>query len=190
MRKIGTYGALLTLLFCGHAAAQGPAGLVAYFKSGNEVFLLLAEHADSQRGWAGFGGGALEGESLAQTAARKAEEESRGYFKQANLLPTLKKQTPVIDGDFAAYFVEVYFAPAPRFMHLPVPPDNDAYHERGAFAWIPYKAVEAYLKADIDRSKKYPIDPSYLPVGSQTQWFWPIWLSNMRQAVLDGAVPW
>ena len=34
------------------------AGMVLYFQSEGEVYLLLAEHAESKRGWAGFGGGA------------------------------------------------------------------------------------------------------------------------------------
>ena len=62
-----------------HARAEQPAGTVLYFKSGKEVYLLLAEHANSSRGWAGFGGGDQEGENYAQTAARKTHEESPGY---------------------------------------------------------------------------------------------------------------
>ena len=55
---------------------------------------------------------------------------------------------------------------------------------------IPYSAVEGYLQEDIDRKKKYTIDPAYLPAGSQTQWFWPLWLGNMRKAMVTQALPW
>ena len=73
MKKLISCGAMLIML-CGTVAAEPPAGMVVYFQSGGEVYLLLAEHAGSQRGWAGFGGGAREGETVAETAAHKAEE--------------------------------------------------------------------------------------------------------------------
>lgn len=181
---------LLMVLLCGTAAAEAPAGMVLYFESGGEVFLLLAEHAGTSRGWAGFGGGPRDGESVAETAAHKAEEESRGYFKSADLLKIIKDQAPVMDGDFTSYFARVDFVPAPSVMHHPVPEENDAYLERGTFAWIPYSAVAPFLQADIDRKKKYMIDPAFLPAGSETQWFWPIWLGNMRKAAVTQSLPW
>ena len=102
----------------------------------------------------------------------------------------IKDQSPIMDGDFASYFVKVNFAPAPAVMQHAVPEDNDAYLERSTFAWIPYSAVEGYLAEEIDRKKKYMIDPAYLPAGSETAWFWPIWLSNMRKAAATGDLPW
>jgi ADP-ribose pyrophosphatase YjhB (NUDIX family) len=190
MHRITMLFMALLMAFSGKVAAEQAAGMVLYFESGGEVYLLLAEHAGSQRGWAGFGGGAREGESPAENASHKAEEESRGYFKMAELLTVVKDQAPVMDGTFASYFAAVDFVPAPSIANHPVPDANDAYLERGAFAWIPFSALEGYLGQKIDRKKKYMIDPAYLPAGSETQWFWPIWLGNMRQAVLDGALPW
>ena len=190
MKRMLFCGALLLLALCGSGVAQQPAGMVLYFQSGDEVYLLLAEHAGSQRGWAGFGGGPREGEMVAETAAHKTEEESRGYFKRSDLLRGIGDQEPLMDGDFASYFVEVYFVPAPAVMNHPVPEETDAYLERSTFAWIPYSAVEGYLQEDIDRKKNYTIDPAYLPAGSQTQWFWPLWLGNMRKAVVTQALPW
>lgn len=46
-------------------------------------------HALGTRGWAGFGGGGREGESLAETAAHKVEEESRGFYKRADIFAKL-----------------------------------------------------------------------------------------------------
>ena len=40
------------------AYANGPAGIVLYYRHGNSVFLLLADHAQSKRGWSAFGGAA------------------------------------------------------------------------------------------------------------------------------------
>lgn len=180
----------LLLLLCDQATAEPPAGVVVYFESGGEVYLLLAEHAGSKRGWAGFGGGAREGETTAQTAAHKGEEESRGYFKRGDLLAALKGQVPVMDGDFASYFANMAFVPAQAVMNHAVQEETDAYLERSTFAWIPYSAVEGHLTEDIDRAKKYIIDPAFLPAGSETGWFWPIWLGNMRKAVLADVLPW
>ncbi len=185
---LGSFAVLL--LLCGQIVAEAPAGLVLYFESGDEVYLLLAEHAGSKRGWAGFGGGPREGETVVQTAAHKGEEESRGYFRQAELLSVLKDQAPVMDGEFASYFARVPFVPAPAVMNHPVPEENDAYLERSTFAWIPYSAVEGFLAEEVDYKKKYMIDPAYLPAGSETAWFWPIWLGNMRKAATTDALPW
>jgi|GEM_PF-352728 ADP-ribose pyrophosphatase YjhB (NUDIX family) len=190
MKRTMLCSVLLVLSLCGTVLAEQAAGMVLYFQSEGEVYLLLAEHAESKRGWAGFGGGAREGETATETAAHKAEEESRGYFKGADLLVKIKDQAPVVDGDFPSYFAEVDFVPAPRVMNHPVPEDNDAYLERSTFAWIPYSTIEPFLQQDIDRTKKYLVDPAFLPAGSQTQWLWPIWLGNMRKAVVTQALPW
>jgi ADP-ribose pyrophosphatase YjhB (NUDIX family) len=174
----------------GHTLAEPPAGMVLYFQSGGEVYLLLAEHANSQRGWAAFGGGARTGETVAETAAHKAEEESRGAYKRTDLLKLIQNQKPVMDGDFASYFAEVPFIPAQRVMNNSIPEDDDAYGERSTFAWIPYSAIVPHLAAKLDREIKYPIDPAYLPAGSDTQWFWRAWLSNMQKAAKANALPW
>jgi len=191
MRVAMFWMALVVLLAsAGQASAEPPAGMVLYFKSGGEVYLLLAEHRGGSRGWAGFGGGAVEGESVAQTAARKGDEESRGYFKQAALLKKIEGQTPLVDGDFAFYFAEVDFVPAQRVMNHPVPEETDEYLERSTFAWIPFSAVAPHLKGEIDRNVTYEIDPVFLPAGSRTTWFWTAWLRNMKMAVESGALPW
>jgi ADP-ribose pyrophosphatase YjhB (NUDIX family) len=190
MKRTILSSAMLALSLCASAGAETAAGMVLYFQSGGEVYLLLAEHAGSQRGWAGFGGGAREGETPAETAAHKAHEESRGYFKDADLLKQIKDQPPIMDGTFASYFAEVSFVPAPRVMSHPVPKADDAYQERSTFAWIPYSTIEGFLQQDIDRARKYLVDPAFLPAGSETQWFWPIWLGNMRQAFVTEALPW
>lgn len=183
----------LALFMFGSVFAQGPAGTVVYFKSGGDVYLLLAEHHNSKRGWAGFGGGAREGETVAETAATKTEEESRGYFKRADILEKVKKLKPVVDGDFATYFVEVPFVPAQRIMNHPIPDkSNDAYSERSTFAWVPYSALAGFLDEDLSKNKliKYMVDPAFLPAGSETQWLWAAWLRSMRKAVATNTLPW
>ena len=182
----------LILVSSMHARAEQPAGTVLYFKSGKEVYLLVAEHANSSRGWAGFGGGDQEGESYAQTAARKTHEETRGYFASEQILAKIQGQAPLMDGSYATYFAEVPFVPIPVIAQTVIPEeaDLDAYGERSAFAWIPFSAIEPYLREDIDRKNRYPIDARYLSVGSKMPLFWPIWLTNMRKGVVEKALPW
>ncbi len=184
------FATLIALFARGAATAESPAGMVLYFESGGEVYLLLAEHAGSQRGWAAFGGGDREGETMLQTAAHKTHEETRGYFARTDLEAKAKGQKPLMDGSYATYFAQVDFVPAQRVMNNPVPEESDAFDERSTFAWIPYSAVAGYLNADIERGKKYPINPALLPAGSETGWFWPIWLNNMRKGVVEGSLPW
>jgi len=185
-------GLVVLMFWCGAALAEGPAGTVLYFKSGGEVFLLLAEHHDSSRGWAGFGGGAQKGETLAQTAATKTHEESRGYFKREDILEKIKGQDPLVVGDFATYFVEVAFVPVAAIMNNAIPKDNDGYAERSTFAWVPYSSLAGFLNEDLSRNRlvKYMVDPVYLPATSETQWLWPAWLRAMRVAVATNTLPW
>ena len=42
---------VLVLGMCGHAFGQNPAGMILYFESGGEVYLLLAENSREARGW-------------------------------------------------------------------------------------------------------------------------------------------
>ena len=173
------------------ALAEPPAGIVLYHKSGGEVYLLLAEHARGERGWAAFGGGARVGETISQTAAHKGEEESRGYYNQKDLLGLIEGQKPVMDGEFGFFFAEVDFVPAQRIGNNPIPEDEaDAYGERSTFAWIPYSAVVPHLGAKLERDKKYEIDALYLPKGSRTKWLWRAWLSNMKKAADNNQLPW
>ncbi len=183
----------LLLTFCPATPAERPAGTVLYFKSGDETYLLLADHAGraASRGWASFGGGPQDGESPAQTATRETEEETRGFFLQRDLLKSIEHHTPAIDDiGFASYFIEIPFAP-PQRVGNNRPPDNElAYNERGPYAWIPFSAIEKYLQDEIDGNKKYPVDIKFLPAASNTDWFWPVWLASLKNAMALGAVPW
>ena len=181
----------LVLVFCEHAIAQDPAGIVLYFKSGNEVYLLLAEDARKGRGWATFGGKALEGEHPTETAARETEEETRGYFARADLLKKIDQQTPVVDQNrFAMFFVEIAFVPAQRVANHEPPTRDRAYFEKGLYAWIPFSEIEDYVQANVDRDRKYFFDKRFLPFGSQADWLWPVWLGSMQIAVEKHALPW
>ena len=191
MKQLRILWALCMILLSHYTIrAEAPAGIVLYFKSGGEIYLLLAEHTDSQRGWAAFGGGDREGETIQQTAAHKTFEETRSYFSRADLEAKIKQQEPLMDGSYATYFAEVDFVPAQRIMNNPIPKEDDAFGERSTFAWIPYSSIAPYISNDIEREKKYPIAPAFVPTGSETNWLWPVWLANMRKGVIEGSLPW
>lgn len=187
----------LTLLFiCCFATqvlAEGPAGIVLFFKSGNEIYLLLADHSpgcDQGRGWAACGGARKDNESAAETAARETEEETRGFLKRDWLLQKIKNQTPVRDGVFSCFFLEIDFIPIPQIATHQPPTNEPDYLERGPFAWIPFSQVAPYLDPAAAPNAKAIISAEYLPSEKQTNWFWSIWLQNLRVARAAGAIPW
>jgi len=173
--------------------ASGPAGVVLYHQAGPTVYLLLADHvAPSQRGWAGFGGAPEAGESLAQTAAREAEEETRGAFRRADLLAQLAGQHPTPDpSGFSLFFARVDSLSADSLPLLAVPEGQPAYRERGPYAWVPFSAVAPFVQPATDAGPGPHLLPAgLLPAGSRTNWLWPVWLGNLRHAATQGALPW
>jgi len=173
--------------------AEGPAGIVLYFKSGEEVFLLMADHVSEtshSRGWAAFGGGAEVGESAAETAARETEEETRGYFSSESLYDKIRDATPVLDGTFSLFFAEVTFVPAVRVQNNHPPANERYYVERGPYAWIPFSVVRQFLVQTTDMKRIHEIGERFLPSERNTDWFWTVWIRNLRKAVEADALPW
>ena len=181
---------VLLLAICGPALAQNPAGILLYFESGSEVYLLVAEDHKKIRGWSGFGGRAKEGESLAETAARETEEETRGYFARADLMKKITEQEALMDNRFALFFAEIDFVPAQLLSNLQPPAVDAAYDESGPYAWIPFSHIVDYVRSEVNQKEKYPVDKRYLPSECKTDWFWPVWLHTVRKAVEKKALPW
>tara|TARA_B100001094_G_scaffold317707_1_gene360428 strand:+ start:591 stop:1187 length:597 start_codon:yes stop_codon:yes gene_type:complete len=171
---------------------EKPAGTVVFFRDQDETYILLAEHAGSTRGWAAFGGGDIKKETYLQTAARKTHEETRGYFSIAEILKKIENESPLMDGDYATFFVEVPFVPIPLIQNKPLTKSAnlDAYSEREKFAWIPLTVIEHYFSADVEKGKKYNIDSKYLPNERTTDHLWPVWLKNMRKGYIAKMLPW
>ena len=181
---------LLTLAGLGPTLLAQPAGIVLYMKSGGEVFLLLADHTDSTtRGWGSFGGSHEDGETAAQTAARETEEETRGFFTRDELSTRLEGLNPVIDGSFHMFFLEIDFVPAPSVANHELTIDTVFFHERGPYAWIPYSEVRKHLGSE-EMTPPCLIDERFLPEGSERNWFWSVWIHNMRLAFQENAIPW
>ena len=192
-KRLSFLSALVALAFSTAAQAESAAGTVLYFKTKGEVFLLLAEYTyeDAQkRGWSAFSGGPEKGESPAETAARQTEEETRGYFSREQILKKIGRKKPIYDGSFAFFFIAVDFVPAPRVTHNEVPPGDEDYSERGPYAWVPYSEVAKHIAKEIDRKHAHSIDSRYLPKERSSDWFWPVWLGNIRRAIEAGALPW
>ena len=191
-RLLLTLVCLLTAL--DSTAAERPAGIVLYSESANTVYLLLADHAHESaksRGWAAYGGGPHDGESPAETAARETEEETRGFFQRSQLLEKISGQDPVIDTNgFALFFAKVDFVPAQQVTNSRPEGNDRAYTERGPYVWIPFSVIAKYLDDEIVRDRKYLVDERFLPETRNTNWFWWVWLRNLRTAIEADALPW
>lgn len=175
------------------ADVGNPAGIKFYAQTEDGVFVLLADHVfPIRRGWADFGGAADSGETIEQTAAREAEEETRGYFKREDLLKTIAGQDPIFSGSYAFYFVEVDKVPAEDIGNHPVRGLRLAYRERGPYTWVPYSDIERYLEENPpETSRSYKINSDYLPGGwFRTSWYWPALVKHFRDAKAAGAIPW
>lgn len=171
-------------------AAAPPAGIVIYASTNDEVYILLADHRHpSERGWAGFGGGANEDETLPATAARETEEETNGYFSRDMLRKGISGQEPVIDGSFHLYFLEVDFVPARRIENNRPSASEASYMERENYAWIPYSDIKQHLLAKSSK-ERMRLDRRYLPTEAKTDWLWDVWVQNMRVALESSMIPW
>ncbi len=187
---IGWVVIALSILITSTASAKGPAGIVLYHQGEQEIFLLLADDAEGARGWCAFGGWDNPGETARETAARETEEETRGYFSRDWLGRQIAKQEAVYSYGYSMYFVKVPFVPAQRVMNHPIDTQNKVMAERGSYAWIPFAALEAALGKEPLAPGDLAVDPLYLPQGSKTNAFWPVWIRNMSDAMKRGAIPW
>lgn len=194
MKKIIILSIFIFITLCsGHVFAGMPAGIALYLRSGNETYLLLADHSfnsQQKRGWAGFGGAADKGETPAQTAARETEEETRGYFKKEFLIDRLKGKEPLIDDGFVLFFVEINFVPAQRIGNNSELDADFSYYERGPYAWIPFSDIQKHLKERIQKNKTYNVDIDYLPPDCHSRHYWSAWLGNIKAALDRGKLPW
>jgi hypothetical protein len=172
--------------------AQTAAGTLVYSYVDGEVMLLLADHAigqDRERGWGGFGGTIKDNESPFIAAARETEEESRGYFPRAMVERKIRDQEPVIDGEFALYFLEISNIDPALIYRQPIGGLPESYHERGPYMWIPFASVSRHLE-QYGTAVGIEIEPGHLPDAAVSSWYWDIWLENIVAATLVDALPW
>jgi 8-oxo-dGTP pyrophosphatase MutT (NUDIX family) len=172
------------------AYAKDPAGIVLYYSDGESVFLLLADHAKSTRGWSAFGGSANLGETRWGTAARETHEETRGYFLREWLGQQIAEQEPVLSHGYSMFFVEVPFVPAQRVMNNPINKSDKSMLERQYYTWIPFSELERVLVKEDPSTEDLKVNPLYLPRGSQSDSYWDVWIRNMHDAMKQRAFPW
>ena len=177
-------------LLTSSANAKGPAGTVLYFQQGEQVFLLLADHSSNSRGWGSFGGGENKGETSIETAARETEEETRGYFPRELIEQKIAGQKPVVSKGFSLYFVEIPFVPAQRIRNNPSDKSDKSTFERDHYAWIPFSEVKKAINKRNPSIHDLKINSLYLSRGTKTNFFWDVWIQNMRHAAEQGVVPW
>lgn len=113
-------------------ALANPAGVIPYACVSGEPYVLLAFDPVSDRvGYAAFGGGRQGNETVAETAAREFQEETRCVFD----IPTvseLEVMTPSEVDGFYSYVVQV-----PFISHLEIPKHPcEARIERFDWQWI------------------------------------------------------
>jgi ADP-ribose pyrophosphatase YjhB (NUDIX family) len=181
--------ALLLAVAPASAGVDEPAGIILYAETPGGIEFLLADHAPpSDRGWASFGGHGEAGETVAETAARETEEETRGFFHRADLLAKIVDQTPIHDGPYAFYLVKIDHVPTAEIEKHATPANNAAYSERGPFAWIPLTQIQRFFDP---ATVTFPlrIQSEFLPPNRHTDHVWPVWLHNLSTALEANAFP-
>lgn len=109
-----TYTSLPTSLNFKSQPGRTAAGTLLYALKNEKVYVLLGKRNDSANAWCNFGGGSEEAEdgeiSLAQTAARETEEESRNLY---SFHPELLRHQPYIDTHNGTLFYRMYWQKVP-----------------------------------------------------------------------------
>ncbi|MBX2868324.1 MAG: NUDIX domain-containing protein [Acidiferrobacterales bacterium] len=167
-----------SLLFSG-VAFSGSAGVVPYACIEDGAYVLLAfDPKPSRQSYAAFSGGDKEGESLAETAAREFNEETRCVFDgpDANQLSTMK---PSMDHGHATFVAEVPFTSPLIFPDHPC----EARVERSDWLWVRWTDLHKALSTD-EREPEV--------VASLAHKYIKIWdkaADSMRGAMRDGLLP-
>ena len=178
--------ALLSFILALELCAEGPAGIILYFKDKGTTYFLLADDIRPSKGWSAFGGIANRGETYQQTAARETEEETRGYFKRDCLMKKIQHQKPFSEHGFTMFFVEVPFVPAQRVKQHPIANKfSISMHERVNYAWIP----ESEIVKAFD-TKEAKVNPLYLPRPIRSDFYNRHWIRSMKSAYAQKVCPW
>ncbi len=160
------------------------AGVIAYTKIQGKTYVLLADHPDSNRGWATFGG-RLDGQTAKEAALREFHEETRCVYRETTII--LEEDRSVKTAGFVAYVAEVKFVPAYLFTGIE---DRQGctggqYQERGPWAWVPASTLrESLARGNLNAE----IEKKYLPSGHQGE-LWPVAAESLKMALDEGLIP-
>jgi 8-oxo-dGTP pyrophosphatase MutT (NUDIX family) len=164
----------LVVAMPGIALADG-AGVIAYTKIQGETYVLLADHHDSNRGWASFGG-RLDGQPTRVAALREFHEETRCVYRGTTVV--FEEDRSVKTPRFVAYDL---FAGIENLQGCTGP----QYQERGPWAWVPASSLRESLARGIQDAA---IDKQYLPSGHHGK-LWPVDAENLQMAFEQGLIP-
>ena len=137
--------------------AQKNAGIVPYFKSGGQTFILIADHQFKDRGWASFGGKHVPGETNEQTAVREFHEETKNIFLSQHIENRLNGK--VEQEKFVTFFVPVDFVSVFEIINTSL--EGGIYNERGFYVWVPLSALFKAIEHQVDG--EFLLDKKYLP---------------------------
>lgn len=172
--------------------AKCHAGMVLYFTTATEVYLLLGDHLSAkqqQRGWDTFGG-SCEGYSLLQTATRETFEETRGYFHPRQLEQWIGNQTPVESDNRHYYFVEIPYFPVQRLNNQQPPQKGKTHYERGPYAWVPLSLLTQHFNTPLTkRGRDYTFPSEWLPKKRASEWVYPPLIKLLQQTQQQGRLP-
>lgn len=158
--------------------AQKNAGIISYFKSGDTIYVLLADHTKEDRGWASFGGTHIAGESNEQTAIREFHEETKNLFQDQNISEKIKKSPRIEQKTFVSFVVEVDFVPVHKIMNTPI--RGIHYNERGNYAWVPLS--EIFRAINTAKNGEFYLKKIYLPKNAPNNKLYKPFVKVMQQA--------
>lgn len=161
--------------------AQKNAGVIPYFKNGDQIFILIADHRESDRGWASFGGRRHNNETNEQTAAREFHEETKTIFKDQNILKRIKNSPKIEQENFVSFVVEVDFVSVYEIINMSI--EDDEYNERGPYVWIPLPEILRAIKTEING--EFLLLKKYLPKDYQQNKLYKPFVQTMKNLEED-----
>ena len=165
------------LVFANISHAEPPAGVIPYTCFNGGVYILLAyDGEDDRKGWGAFGGTALKGEKIYQTASREFHEETGCVFPVPSANQLKDKKNSNSDG-FYTYVAEVPYVP-PAVIEIS---DCGTKDKRKDWVWVSLPSLIQAIEQNTDvqdihrEQQKYPI--------------WGAAKKSIQKALQDGLVP-
>lgn len=177
---------LTTIVLAACAPNHTAAGVILYSRSQGVTYVLIADHADSDRGWGTFGGHREQGESVPGAASRELHEETRCVY---NIPDDVLTEKPSVErGSFKSYIVEVPMVSTGAFDRDSVSSEckGGDFDERGPWVWIPLSEIVRSLDEG-DASGNFQLRREFIPEGSTTK-LWDESARILQLAIVKGYI--